>query len=647
MRQTRTIPLSIVVTLAGLAACQEGASPGDALIARSGGLTAPSIDGTFEKRIASMDDGTARVSYHVVTADGVQELITDETIDLPYETRVRAWGEHENDALFSLDELEVLALPPTPLIDPEPYGYRRIATVLVFWNQPGFMNAQAKDDMFIAGDSTNVFYGENSYGKETIAGDVFGPYQIDNPVSCNPDLIAQRGLEAFVDQGHDPDEYRQFMWLFEGGLDCGFGGLAQVGSVDAPARNSWYPNNFGCVVRAQEIGHNYGMGHSHSWNCPDGTIVPVGDECEHVEYGDPFDPMGGGCDHMNVIQKGYMGWLEDCNIVSTESDGTFNVLPTELPCNGTQALRFPSSDPSRYYYVEYRQSYGVDAGFDSVLLHWGTSHDASATPYIIEAGDGQYQMVEGDSFTDPAGTVTFTVTEMLPTHAVISVDFAGADGGEPTCDDGSLPEMAAGNVGSLECLDAPFPLDTNPPTVEITYPADGDVFDIGANFTITAEAMDDRYVTEAELYLQIIGTDDAAQPLFKLFDPPYEYDVTNIPEGEYLFGFVVRDGPNSAASLPVTITVREGGAAADTTGGDDQGDSGTTTGAPDPSDTNDDADGTGEGSSSSGPGQDSPEVAGCACDAGGAAGGRGGVGFALAGGLGWLGFGWFVRRRRR
>ena len=644
MRQPRFHPLMLPLTFAILAGCQEGAGPGDALIARSGGLTAPSIDGKFEARIASLHDGTSRVSYHVRTADGVHELITDEPIELPFETLVRAWGEHESDASFSLDELEVLALPPTPLIDPEPYGYRRIATVLVFWNQAGFSNAQAKDDMFIAGDSTNVFYGENSYGKETIAGDVFGPYQIDEPAGCNVDFITQQGLEAFAAQGHDPKEYRQFMWLFEGGLGCDFGGLAQSGAVESPAVNSWYPDNFGCVVRAQEIGHNYGMGHSHSWNCPDGTIVPTADECTHVEYGDPFDPMGGGCDHMNVVQKGYMGWLEQCNIVTTESNGTFNVVPTELPCNGTQALRFPSSDSERFYYVEYRQSYGVDAGFDAVLLHWSTGHEYSPAPYIIEAGDGQYEMVEGDSFTDPAGTVTFTVTEMLPTHAVIDVTFPGGGSGEPTCDDGSLPEMAGGNVGSLACADAPFPLDTNPPTVEITYPADGDVFDIGANFTITAEAMDDRYVTEAELYLQIIGTDDAAQPLFKLFDPPYEYDVTNIPEGEYLFGFVVRDGPNSAASLPVTITVREGGAPADTTGGDDQGDSGTT-GTPDPSDTNDDADGTGEGSSSSGPGQDTPKVAGCACDAGGATGGPGGAGFALAV-LG-LGLGSFVRRRRR
>ena len=636
MRQTRTIPLSIVVTLAGLGACHEGASPADDLLARSGGLTAPSIEGTFEQRIASMDDGTARVSYHVRTPDGVRDLITDEPIDLAYRTFVRAWGEPEDDYAFALDELEVLALPPIPLIDPEPYPYRRIATVLVFWNQSGLTNEVAKNDMFISGDSTNVFYGENSYGKETIAGDVFGPYQIPEPTGCNTSFIADQGLQQFVDKGLDPDEYHQFMWQFPSGLGCGFSGLASVGSVADPARDTWYNGSFGCVVRAQEIGHNYGMGHSHSYACPAGTIVPTDGECEHVEYGDPYDPMGGGCDHMNVAQKSYMGWLEECNIVTTSRDGTFNLLPTELPCNGTQALRFPSSD-GRFYYLEYRQSYGVDAGFDSVLLHISTDHDYSPSPFILEAGTdadglGDYRMEQGDSFTDPAGTVTFTVVEELGTHAVIEVTFPGGGSGEPTCQGETLPAMAGGNIGSLECDDAPFPLDVSPPTVEITYPADGDVFDIGSDFTITAEATDDRYVTEAELYLQIIGTDDTAQPLFKLFDPPYEYDVTNIPEGEYLFGFVVRDGPNSAASLPVTITVRE--VAAETTG--DPGDGSTSGEDTGPEDTGDLADTS--GGDSTGPGQDLTPT-GCGCTAGG----RGGaMGFVLAG-LGLVGF---VRRRR-
>jgi len=628
-----------------MGACHEGDGTASELLSR-GGLTAPSVEGKFEMRIASMDDGNgltwARRSYHVRTPDGVKDLITDEHFDLDYGTYVRAWGEHEDGYAFSLDELEVLAPPPVALIDPEPYEYRRIATVLVFWNQEEISNAAAKDSMFIADNSTNVFYGENSYGKETIAGDVFGPYQIDDPGACNPSLIADRGMQRFIEEGHDPDEYYQFMWHFPGLGDCGFGGLASVGSVEFPAQDSWYNGNFGCVVRAQEIGHNYGMGHSHSYDCPNGVVVPAGEECEHVEYGDPFDPMGSGCRHMNVTQKAYMGWLEGCNIVTTEASGTFNLLPTELPCNGTQALRFPAGD-GRWWYLEYRQSYGVDAGFDSVLVHLSNTHEPGPSPYIIEAGQDGYEMVAGDVFTDPNGTASFEVVDMLATHAVIEVTLPGGTG-EPTCDDGSAPEMAGGNVGSLECDDEPFPLDIAPPTVVITYPEDGQQFPTGADFTITAEAMDDRYVTEAELYLQIIGTDDMAQPLFKLFDPPYEYDVTNIPEGEYLFGFVVRDGPNEGVSAPVTIRV--GDFPADTSGGNDSGDESTSDVDPtdaDSGDSNDDDEAdTGQDESSSDGVNQSPKAEGCACDVDRGAGPIGwGFGFTLLG----VAIGWRSRRR--
>jgi hypothetical protein len=609
------LPAVLSVAL-GMTACEAGQGDARDDVLRSLGLTAPSIEGQFEQRVASMYDGSSRVSYHVRTPDGVKDLVTDEVFDLAYRTPVRVWGEFEGDYDFVLDELEVLGGPPQPLIDPEAYPHRRIATVLLFWNQQALSNEQAKNDMFISADSTNVFYGENSYGKETIAGNVFGPYEIPEPTSCNTSYLAEQGLLRFIDNGHDPDEYQQFMWHFPSRNDCGFAGLANSGGVLTPGRDTWYNGTFGCVVRAQEIGHNYGMGHSHSWACPDGTIVPTADECNHVEYGDPFDPMGGGCNHMNVAQKIFMGWLEGCNIVETTSDGLFNVSPTELPCNGTQALKFPSYDPDLNYYVEYRQSYGVDEGFDAVLLHWSRHENPySPSPYIIEAGtdesgDETYFMGVGDTFTDPMGTVSFTVVEMLGTHATIQVTFPDGGSGEPVCGDGTLPESAGGAIGLVECAEAPFGLDITPPAVEIVSPGDGDVFEVGADFIIQASATDDRAVTEAELYLQIIGVDDQPLPLFKVFDPNpktgyYEYEVSDIPEGEYLFGFVVRDGPNSAQSEPIVIEVRP--AAADSSGGGES----SSGGAVDP-DTGEPAS-TGSGESSGGGAAQDVDAEGCGC----------------------------------
>jgi hypothetical protein len=199
-----------------LAACQQGDS--DAL-ARAGVLSdAPSIEGHFEMRIASMYDGSEHRSYHVKTGAGTFELTSDDPEQiaawdaLGYQSFVRAYGSAVDPRTFATDELEMLAPPPEPLIDPSPRPHRRIATVLLHWNGAGeYSNEQAKDSMFIAGNSTNVFYGENSYGMEKIAGDVFGSYEIEKPLDCYSDEIKEKGLAAFIDKGHDPGEFYQFM----------------------------------------------------------------------------------------------------------------------------------------------------------------------------------------------------------------------------------------------------------------------------------------------------------------------------------------------------------------------------------------------------------------------------------------------------
>ncbi len=582
-----------------------------------GTLTDGSVQGRYVARIARLHDGTARKSHHLVFATGELELrlpptfapTTDEVADVPWQrnTLLRAYGSLDAQGVLEVDDVTVVAPPPQPLIDAEPYDPRSIALILLRWgDNPGLMNGYGKEAMFEGAESVAVFYGEASYGRERMIGEVFGPYDIPDPGGCDPYSISQDAQAAMSAKGHDPSKYSQLMYHFPQ-AGCDFAGLADIGSPQFAARDSWYQSSLDCVVRNQELGHNYGMGHSHAYDCgvdDMGNDVVFADNCGHIEYGDPYDPMGDGCAHINAVQKLYMGWLDGCNLVDATADGTFNLVPLERPCNGTQALRIPAFD-GRSYYLEYRQPIGAfdaDLGLDGVLVH--VSNDFGGfgpSPYFLRVGENGV-MKTGTSFTDPMGTVSFTVDAMDADHAVVTVTFADGGSGAPTCLGGATPETEGGAVGSLACADAPYPPDDAAPTVNITSPANGDMFDPGASFTITAEASDDRLLSDLVLYLD-------SQPVVRLYEPPWSWDVTNIPAGTYEFGVIASDGRNQGFSEAVTVQVGAP-AGADTSGGATEGDA------------TDDGNGAGDGSSSGAPSQTGlDDDGGCSCRA--AAPGRG------------------------
>jgi hypothetical protein len=180
------------------------------------------IEGRYELRVATLLDGGMRTSHHVRTEDGVYELVmADPAEPIEYDSWVRVPGQaleqSPTGARWEADELQVVAPPPQPLIDAEPRLPRRIGTVLVFWDGQGLPNGEANNSMYLDDESTNVYYGENSYGIETMAGKVFGPYQIEQPGGCNVDFIVAQGEAAMIEKGHDPSQFRQMMFYFPGG----------------------------------------------------------------------------------------------------------------------------------------------------------------------------------------------------------------------------------------------------------------------------------------------------------------------------------------------------------------------------------------------------------------------------------------------
>ena len=268
-------------------------------------------------------------------------------------------------------------------------------------------------------------------------------------------------FRAMVDQ-MGGGTFNHYLWYMGSRTSaCSWSGLGEVGRPDRPANDTWYNGSSSCVVMIQEPGHNFGMQHSSSMDCgtevfpdaPDGT-------CTHSEYGDRYDPMGGGCRHMNGWQKTYNGWTQGCNMVRVRSTGTFTLLPLELPCDGAQVLQIPmpktrpfmrsggggsaTTDMLTHYYLELRTKRGVDASL-TTSVHVRVSGDIKGRAdrglhtWILDMDPATSNfdgMVAGKTFTDPAGGVSFTVTELDENHATVSVTMT-ANGGGPVCMDGT------------------------------------------------------------------------------------------------------------------------------------------------------------------------------------------------------------------
>jgi hypothetical protein len=444
-----------------------------------------SVSGKLAIYIADYADGTTETRYFLRSASGDERrLVFSDHPTLEPGARLRVWGAETTEEI-NVTRFKVIGdlasgdigTTAQPLINPTPQPPTIFCSVLVTINGgqvPATLGVTQTEQQFHVGPtSVNAYYIENSYGRNSIGGKTYGPFNY-NMSGCNTGALS-KAVRAMV-----PDQCDQygFVMVPEVG-SCGWAGLGEVGTATSPATDTWYNGTLGCVATVQEPGHNFGMNHSSSISC--GTGVPFADDltnCTHNEYGDRFDTMGGGCRHMNVWQKQYQGWLGGCNAVKVTASGTFNLVPTEQACDGIQSLQIPfpngktrpfpkartdnTDTTMTMYYLEYRQSLGFDKGMTpSVLVHAApnpVTGGSKAAPHtwIINASGATGQnanpgLVAGKSFSDPAGGLTITVSSIDSEKAVVQVDYPAGSGGPPTCIGGTTltppgPTTCAGAI---------------------------------------------------------------------------------------------------------------------------------------------------------------------------------------------------------
>ncbi len=485
-RITSVVALSPFLTaLAVLPGCTEG-RPNEGFQIEDG-----SLRGELAVYTSDDSDGNGETRYALRAPSGTERplLFDRDMSDLVPGVELKVWGSETSDGV-RVTSFQVVSPPieeRTSALRAGPaFTDRSFAFVLI--DLGGGVNITADTvmaRMVTDPNSIRNYYLYASYGRQNITTQVLGPLTASALSTC---ATTDTTSLANMLRPMIPGTFQHYLWYFGSKqASCKWAGLASVGTAAKPSRDTWYNGASGCVVLVQEPGHNFGMQHSSSIRC---AGVPLADDtmtCTASEYGDPFDPMGSGCKHMNAWQKGYQGWFGGCNGVNVAASGTFTLLPFEMRCDGVQFLQIKAPKPRTimrsggggaatietldYYFVELRTGLDFDGTLGGgtalsprILLHIANDIVASTKraihPYIIDmtpntttgvaAGFADAALAVGQTFSDPAGGVNITATAVGPTQATITVEIVGGTTA-PTCLDDS-PFTGPG-AGPESCVD--------------------------------------------------------------------------------------------------------------------------------------------------------------------------------------------------
>ncbi|HZL19243.1 MAG TPA: hypothetical protein VFG23_16025 [Polyangia bacterium] len=338
----------------GLAGCDDDSPPPeDVTGALDGELSTISVLGS---------DGRGSQLYFLNVAGRTQplQLSFDSGLsdpNLPSRTPLRVWGAPGDDGLFHVTRqtvVEDLAADGTKRSDliGQPSTSHTVAWVQMDVNGGGVNQTAAAAQALIFGQGAGPLFGtktgnkslvqyydENSFGMLKLTGQVEGPIPFSGTACNNFDPLAQNVIAQVTALGRTYDHYYLY-WGSE--QPCG-PGWGEQGTRAKPGKSVWL-NNDGtfCTATGQELGHNFGMMHASTMTCPSATFANDTTSCTSNEYGNPMTVMGGGCGHLNAVEKWYDGYLLGCNAVKVKSTTTFTLLPIEIPCNGIQALQIAS-----------------------------------------------------------------------------------------------------------------------------------------------------------------------------------------------------------------------------------------------------------------------------------------------------------------
>lgn len=399
-------------------------------------------EGTVEVQYEDSSQG-AHVHHYLDTAKGRYSLTfpgkAPHTLARGAKVRVTGTQNGATLALSTTTSTSVTSVSPAPL--PNTLGEQKIAILMVNFVDNTTQPYTLTDGGTVLGQ-TSGFMQENSSSQTWLTGATFGWYTLPIAQTCDTTSIASYADQAAAANGVTLSNYNHIVYVFPNNSTCMWSGQGTVGGTGG---RIWINGRFELKTLAHELGHNFGLYHSHSLEC--GTAV-IGTTCTTYDYGDTVDVMGNTTSsHYNAFQKERLGWLNNGTmppITTVTASGSYTLTPYENG-NGSRALKILKSVDATtgartWYYVEFRQPTGYDAPLSTltagnvtagVLVRTGADNDISSSLLLdmtpnssVYADWNDPALLPGLSYSDAAAGVTITPTAASSTGATVYVNLA-------------------------------------------------------------------------------------------------------------------------------------------------------------------------------------------------------------------------------
>ena len=229
------------------------------------------------------------------------------------------------------------------------------------------------------------------------------------------------------------------------------GGVLYAGL--AGGGNLWVQNANYTSLYTHEWGHNYGLGHASFWQTSDGSVTGTG---SNVEYGDPYDVMGGGPapqGHYHPQGKSKLNWLASSQWADATAagSGTYRIYREDSSATtgtprGVRVTKTATVGSEEYYWIGYKPAFTSNVHLmRGAYLNWQQAGQTrcwllDTTP--ATSGDTSDAPVDlGRTYADTTAGVYITP---------VAVGGYGAESYlDVTVNTGTFPGNAAPTAGSI------------------------------------------------------------------------------------------------------------------------------------------------------------------------------------------------------